>query len=147
MLPHKRLKNTWWYINNLLLSCIKQINYLSLSRIGLQLSHTREAIKRESGVNPEQSRCCKFHTLRCEQPTFSHWKKNFREGARNRNKSEDLPCNQFHCFRGKSVESNEPDNSVYHFIHHSDSEKVCCNKLCQKFIYACPVEGISPGHF
>ena len=44
-----------------LLSCKRQINYLSLSRIGLQLSHTREAIKRESGVNPEQSRCCKFH--------------------------------------------------------------------------------------
>ena len=38
----------------------KQINSLSLSRIGLQLSCTREAIKRESGESPEQSRCCKF---------------------------------------------------------------------------------------
>lgn len=43
-----------------LLSCKRQINYLSLSRIGLQLSCTREAIKRESGESPEQSRCCKF---------------------------------------------------------------------------------------
>ena len=107
--------------------------------------HTREAIKRESGVNPEQSRCCKFHAC-YKQFTHCHWRILW-EGARNRNKSEDLPCNQFHCFRGKSVESNEPDNSVYHFIHHSDSEKVCFNKLCQKFIYACSVEGISPGHF
>ena len=43
-----------------LLSCKRQINYLSLSRIGLQLSCTRGAIKRESGESPEQSRCCKF---------------------------------------------------------------------------------------
>ena len=43
-----------------LLSCKRQINSLSLSRIGLQLSCTRGAIKRESGASPEQSRCCKF---------------------------------------------------------------------------------------
>lgn len=35
----------------------------------------------------------------------------------NRNKSEDLPCILYHCFRGKSVESNEPDKSSNHFIH------------------------------
>ena len=44
-----------------ILPCKRQINCLSLSRIGLRLPLTGEAIKRESGVNPEQSRCCKFH--------------------------------------------------------------------------------------
>ena len=71
----------------------------------------------------------------------------FREGARNRNKSEDLPCKiRFTAFEEKAL-NLMTRTSVYHFIHHSDSEKVCYNKLCQKFIYACPVEGISPGHF
>ena len=48
----------------------------------------------------------------------------FREGACNRNKSEDLPCILYHCFRGKSVESNEPDKpSIISFIK-PNSEKV-----------------------
>ena len=71
-----------------LLSCKRQINYLSLSRIGLQLSHTREAIKRESGVNPEQSRCCKLHKKvpRILKATdYDDW-----EGLGYRSKSEDL---------------------------------------------------------
>ena len=71
----------------------------------------------------------------------------FREGARNRNKSEDLPCNQFHCFRGKSVESNEPDNSsIISFITLIQRKYVQTNRLCQVY-YVCPVEAISPGHF
>ena len=49
------------------------------------------AIKRESGVNPEQSRCCKFHAC-YKQFTHCHWRIIW-EGVCNRNKSEDLPCN------------------------------------------------------
>ena len=54
-------------------------------------SLTGEAIKRESGVNPEQSRCCKFHAC-YKQFTHCHWRIIW-EGVCNRNKSEDLPCN------------------------------------------------------
>ena len=54
-------------------------------------SHAGEAIKRESGVNPEQSRCCKFHAC-YKQFTHCHWRIIW-EGVCNRNKSEDLPCN------------------------------------------------------
>ena len=68
----------------------KQINSLSLSRIGLRLP-CGEAIKRESGASPEQSRCCKFH-ISYKQFTHCHWRP-IREGVCNRNKSEDLPCN------------------------------------------------------
>ena len=109
-----------------LLSCKRQINYLSLSRIGLQLSHTREAIKRESGVNPEQSRCCKFHRYVASN-LLKATGRVFREGARNRNKSEDLPCKiRFTAFEEKAL-NLMTRTSVYHFIHHSDSEKVCTN--------------------
>jgi len=49
----------------------------------------------------------------------------FREGARNRNKSEDLPCKiRFTAFEEKAL-NLMTRTSVYHFIHHSDSEKVC----------------------
>ena len=83
-----------------LLSCKRQINYLSLSRIGLQLSCTREAIKRESGESPEQSRCCKF----------IFW------------------------LRGKSDESNEPDNpSIISFTILIQRKCVLINKLCQVY--------------
>ena len=109
-----------------LLSCKRQINYLSLSRIGLQLSCTSEAIKRESGESPEQSRCCKFiFWLRAID--FIATGRVFREGARNRNKSEDLPCKiRFTAFEEKAL-NLMTRTSVYHFIHHSDSEKVCTN--------------------
>ena len=71
----------------------------------------------------------------------------FREGARNRNKSEDLPCKiRFTAFEEKAL-NLMTRTSVYHFIHHSDSEKyVQTNRLCQVY-YVCPVEAISPGHF
>ena len=142
-LPHKLLKNICYYIHN----SLQKTNKLPIFVAHWFADLTRGKRLKGNQVQILNSPAAVSSILCCKQPTFSHWKKNFREGARNRNKSEDLPCNQFHCFRGKSVESNEPDNSVYHFIHHSDSEKVCFNKLCQKFIYACPVEGISPGHF
>ena len=38
-------------------------------------------------------------------------------------------------------------NSIHHFIHHSDSEKVSYdNKLCQVYL-VCPAEVSSSGHF
>ena len=53
----------------------------------------------------------------------------------------------FHCFRGKSVESNEPDNSsIISFITLIQRKYVQTNRLCQVY-YVCPVEAISPGHF
>lgn len=147
MLPHKRLKNTWWYINNLLLSCIKQINYLSLSRIGLQLSHTREAIKRESGVNPEQSRCCKFHTLRCEQPTFSHWKETSGKAPATGTSQKTCRATNFTAFEEKAL--SLMNRTIRLSFHSSLWFRESMFKLINsaKVYLACPVEGISPGHF
>ena len=52
----------------------------------------------------------------------------------------------FHCFRGKSDESNEPDNpSIISFITLIQRKCVQTDKLCQVY-YACPVEVSSPGH-
>ena len=71
----------------------------------------------------------------------------FREGARNRNKSEDLPCKiRFTAFEEKAL-NLMTRTSVYHFIHHSDSEKVSYdNNLCQVYL-VCPAEVSSSGHF
>ena len=46
-------------------------------------------IKRESGENPEQSRCCMFHKTHKQTPLTTG--KHFREGAYSGNESEDLP--------------------------------------------------------
>ena len=51
----------------------------------------KNVIKRESGVNPEQSRCCKFQ--HCMLQTKTHTTEHrFGKESANRNKSEDLPC-------------------------------------------------------
>jgi hypothetical protein len=57
------------------------------------------------------------------------------KAACNRNKSEDLPCILYHCFRGKSVESNERDKfyPIISFIK-TLSKKVKENKLCQVYL-------------
>lgn len=49
-------------LKNILINSLQKPNKLPIFASALVCnSHTREAIKRESGVNPEQSRCCKFH--------------------------------------------------------------------------------------
>ena len=54
--------------------------------------------------------------------------------------------NPFHCFRGKSVESNDPDySSIISFTTLIQRKYVQTNRLCQVY-YVCPVEAISPGH-
>ncbi len=62
-------------------------------------------IKRESGVNPGQSRCCKLHnvpdfiaTVLTETGRLTGY------GS----KSEDLHCAQFQKLRGKATETYEP---------------------------------------
>ncbi len=60
--------------------------------------------------------------VKCDRHTdlFSHWI-DVREGACRRNESEDLPCTiLYHCFRGKSVEFEEPDNHLPSKTSHSD---------------------------
>lgn len=51
-------------------------------------------IKREFGVNPKQSRCCKlyFKVFELLTPLFVSTKEAEREGLENRSESEDLPC-------------------------------------------------------
>lgn len=59
-----------------------------------------------------------------------------REGARNGNKSEDLPCESYvHCFRGKSGEFNERGlaRPIISFIL-TDSEKVSGINFCQSLL-------------
>ena len=113
----------------------KQINSLSLSRIGLRLPCTGEAIKRESGVNPEQSRCCKFHSMLQaihSLPLENKSGKAFVTGI----SQKTYHAIMFHCFRGKSVESNEPDkSSIISFITLIQRKCVKTNKLCQ--VYLC----------
>ena len=46
------------------------IFFLSLQCIGLYSPCSGDAIKRESGANPEQSRCCKFHISTARHPTI-----------------------------------------------------------------------------
>ena len=54
---------------------------------------SKEAIKRESGASPEQSRCCKFHIMLQTMNSLSMPLETFSgKAACNRNKSEDLPC-------------------------------------------------------
>ena len=117
-----------------LLSCKRQINYLSLSRIGLQLSCTREAIKRESGESPEQSRCCKFiFWLRAID--FIATGKQI-PGRRSQQEQVRRPTMQtrFTAFEEKSDESNEPDNpSIISFTILIQRKCVLINKLCQVY--------------
>lgn len=56
-----------------LLSCKRQINYLSLSRIGLQLSCTREAIKGNQ-VKVLNSPAAVSSFLVASNRLYSHWK-------------------------------------------------------------------------
>ena len=130
-----------------LLSCKRQINYLSLSRIGLQLSCTREAIKRESGESPEQSRCCKFiFWLRAID--FIATGKQI-PGRRSQQEQVRRPTMQtrFTAFEEKALSLM---NRTSRLSFHSSlwfRESVLKRINSAKFIYACPVEGISPGHF
>ena len=68
--------------------------------------HSEKMIKRESGENPEQSRCCMFHssvvnTYFMPLKGFKSIGKAFTYG----NESEDLPCNTFNSFRGQAMDS------------------------------------------
>ena len=63
----------------------------------------RKMIKRESGENPEQSRCCMFHKS-VMNTTSCHWEasKPIGKAFIHGNESEDLPCNMFNSFRGRA---------------------------------------------
>ena len=91
--------------------------FLTLPCIGSPAFHQAEAvIKREPGANPGQSRCCEFHkTLPAHYPMPLEL---LREG-RLQQKQVRRPAMPilYHCFRGKSGESNEPGLPVLHFIH------------------------------
>lgn len=67
-------------------------NFSYFCRALVRRSRFGKAIKRESGENPEQSRCCKFHKALPNYPMPLETIR-FREGVGNGNKSEDLPCN------------------------------------------------------
>ena len=69
-------------------------------------------IKRESGVNPGQSRCCKLHNV----PDFiaTVLTKTGRLPGYG-SKSEDLLCAQFQKLRGKATETYEPSYRYYRF--------------------------------
>ena len=109
--------------------------------------HTREAIKRESGVNPEQSRCCKFYIYVVNKQLLATGKQNPGRLFATGTSQKTCHVNSFHCFRGKSVESNDPDSSsIISFITLIQRKCVQTNKLCQVYL-VCPAEGISPGHF
>ena len=64
----------------------------------------RKMIKRESGENPEQSRCCLFHKS-VMNTTSCHWEasKPIGKAFIHGNESEDLPCNMFNSFRGRAM--------------------------------------------
>jgi hypothetical protein len=52
-------------------------------------------MKRESGVNPEQTRCCKLWECLYQNTTVAKW-----EGDMSKSESEDLQSNTFDSFRG-----------------------------------------------
>ena len=76
------------------LSCKKGTSYLIFIYLcppkWFRIRIQRMTINRESGVSPEQSRCCKLHKKvpRILKATdYDDW-----EGLGYRSKSEDLPC-------------------------------------------------------
>lgn len=76
------------------LSCKKGTSYLIFIYLcppkWFRIRIQRTTINRESGVSPEQSRCCKLHKKvpRILKATdYDDW-----EGIGYRSKSEDLPC-------------------------------------------------------
>ena len=95
---------------------------------------SKAAIKRESGESPEQSRCCKFH---CMLQTFTSLPlEELTSGKASATETSQKTCHAlfYHCFRGKSVESNVPDKSSRHFIHQSCFKESKRNKLCQVYL-------------
>ena len=69
-------------------SCFKfQKNSTTFATLWFHFLYSGKRIKRETGVNPVQSRCCKLHK-RFEQH-FCHWL--FGKAFKNGSKSEDLP--------------------------------------------------------
>ena len=116
-----------------LLSCKRQINYLSLPRIGLQLSCTREAIKRESGESPEQSRCCKFiFWLRAID--FIATGKQI-PGRRSQQEQVRRPTMQtrFTAFEEKAMSLMNRNPSIISFTILIQRKCVLINKLCQVY--------------
>ena len=72
-------------------NCI--FNYSSyLCRALVRDLYSKESIKRESGENPEQSRCCEFHTNVVSIYQLATESNKFGKALINGNKSEDLPC-------------------------------------------------------
>ena len=137
---------THWHITTLFL--LFWIFFLSLPCIGSQpLLIRKNAIKRESGVNPEQSRCCKFHTLRCEQPTFSHWKETSGKAPATGTSQKTCRATNFTAFEEKAL--SLMNRTIRLSFHSSLWFRESMFKLINsaKVYLACPVEGISPGHF
>ena len=88
-------------------------------------------MKRESGESPEQSRCCKFRKrcINTYATVLEEW-----EGDTSGISQKTYHANSFHCFRGKSDESNEPDNpSIISFTILIQRKCVLINKLCQVY--------------
>ena len=57
-------------------------------------------------------------------------------------------ANKFHCFRGKSVESNEPDkSSIISFITLIQRKCVKTDKLCQVYLNGVRSKGFRPDTF
>ena len=100
-------------------------------------------IKRESGENPEQSRCCMFHKTHKQTPLTTG--KHFREGAYSGNKSEDLPIH-FHILKLSRKELGtlnikddwHPLSSPFRYPKRDDQVKEIFykNKLCQVYLSA-----------
>ena len=95
--------------------------------------YPEKRMKRESGESPEQSRCCKFRKrcINTYATVLEEW-----EGDTSGISQKTYHAIMFHCFRGKSVESNEPDkSSIISFITLIQRKCVKTNKLCQ--VYLC----------
>ena len=129
-----------------LLSCKRQINSLSLHRIGLRPLTRGERLKGNQ-VQVLNSPAAVSSYIMLWATTSSHWKAKSGKALAIRTSQKTYHANSFHCFRGKSVESNDPDiSSIISFTTLIQRKCVQTNKLCQVY-YVCPVEAISPGHF
>ena len=122
-------------------SCFIDLIPNFVSNIGFRISRWRET---ELKGNPVQirnyPRSCKFHLpINIGEKIvafFSHWSCKDREGATTETSQKTCHAPFYHCFRGKSVESNEPDkSSIISFITLIQRKCVKTDKLCQ--VYLC----------
>ena len=123
------------------------IFFLSLQCIGLYSPCSGDAIKRESGANPEQSAAVSFTSDCCKQPPLATGKHFLGRRLSTETSQKTCLCIFFIAFEEKALSLMSRNYSIRHFIHHSDSEKVSYdNKLCQVYL-VCPAEVSSSGHF